>query len=126
MSVHCCLVVICWERADLLALVGDVYCIFVTFPCGIQDLSFSIQGQVWYLCRFLIFAIFVTFNDNWPFDPSPGGRAKKCAVARPIHVSNSYTKFDWILSNGLGDSDAGNHNIPQHIFKKRGKKHGDN
>ena len=29
------LVVTCWERADLLALVGDVYCIFDTFPCGI-------------------------------------------------------------------------------------------
>ena len=40
--VHCCLVVTCWERADLLALVGDIYCIFVTFPCGIL-------GQVWYL-----------------------------------------------------------------------------
>ena len=34
-SVHYCLVATCWERADLLALVGDVYCIFVTFPCGI-------------------------------------------------------------------------------------------
>ena len=34
--------VTCWERSDLLALVGDVYCIFVTFPCGIV-------GQVWYL-----------------------------------------------------------------------------
>ena len=32
----------CWERADLLALAGDVYCIFVTFP-------FGILGQVWYL-----------------------------------------------------------------------------
>ena len=42
MSVHCCLVVTCWERADLLALVGDLYCIFVTFPCGIL-------GQVCYL-----------------------------------------------------------------------------
>ena len=30
MSVHCCLVGTCWEMADLLALVGDVYCIFVT------------------------------------------------------------------------------------------------
>ena len=40
-SVHCCLVVTCWERADLLALVGDVNCIFVTFLCGIL-------GQVWY------------------------------------------------------------------------------
>ena len=40
-SVHCCLVVTCWERADL-ALVCDVYCGFVTFPCGIL-------GQVCYL-----------------------------------------------------------------------------
>ena len=29
-SVHCCFVVTCWERANLLAL-G-----FVTFPCGIR------------------------------------------------------------------------------------------
>ena len=27
---------------------------------------------------------------------------KKCVVARPIHVSNSHTKFGWISSNGLG------------------------
>ena len=40
-SVHCCLVVTCRERADLLALVGDVYCTFVTFPYGIL-------GQMWY------------------------------------------------------------------------------
>ena len=41
-SVHCCLVVTCCERADLLDPVGDVYCIFVTFPCGVL-------GQMWYL-----------------------------------------------------------------------------
>ena len=41
-SVHCYLGVTCSERADILALVGDFYCIFVTFPCGIL-------GQVWYL-----------------------------------------------------------------------------
>ena len=41
-SVHCCLVVTCWERAALLALVCDFYCDFVTFP-------FGILGQVWYL-----------------------------------------------------------------------------
>ena len=34
--------VTCWERADLLALVCDVYCDFVTFP-------FGIMGKVWYL-----------------------------------------------------------------------------
>ena len=33
--------VTCWERAELFTLVGDVYCIFVAFPCGIL-------GQVWY------------------------------------------------------------------------------
>ena len=41
-SVHCCFVVTCWERADLLDLVDYTYCIFVTSPCGIL-------GQVWYL-----------------------------------------------------------------------------
>ena len=30
-SAHCCLVVTRWERAILLARVGDVYCIFATF-----------------------------------------------------------------------------------------------
>ena len=28
-SVHCCIVVTCWERADLLALVGDVFFAFL-------------------------------------------------------------------------------------------------
>ena len=41
-SVHCWFLVTCWERDDLLALVGDVNCFYVTFPCGIL-------GQVWYL-----------------------------------------------------------------------------
>ena len=35
----------------------------------------------------------------------PRGRGQKSAVARPIHVSNTHTKFGWISSNGLeGDS----------------------
>ena len=34
-SVYCCLVVTCMERADFLTLVGDAYCIIVTFLCGI-------------------------------------------------------------------------------------------
>ena len=46
------------ETFDLLALVGDVYCIFVTFSC-------SIPGQVWNLivsfpdlCRLFYFKKF--------------------------------------------------------------------
>ena len=30
-SAHCCLVVTCGERADLLALVDDVYCIIMCY-----------------------------------------------------------------------------------------------
>ena len=41
-SVYCCLMVTCRERADLSALVCDVYCDFVTFP-------FGFLGQVRYL-----------------------------------------------------------------------------
>ena len=33
-SVHCCLVVTCCEKADLLALISDVYLCFVAFSCG--------------------------------------------------------------------------------------------
>ena len=39
-SVHCCLVVTYWERADLLFEMFN--CVFVTLPCGIL-------GQMWYL-----------------------------------------------------------------------------
>ena len=60
-SVHCCLVVTCWESADLLALVGDVYCIFVTLPCGI----------LWYLivsfpdlCRLSFLTHYITVLSN--------------------------------------------------------------
>ena len=41
-SVYMCLVVTCWERADLLALVCGVYLWVCHFPIGIL-------GQVWYL-----------------------------------------------------------------------------
>ena len=34
--------------------------------------------------------------------PPQGAGPKKCAVARPIHVSKPHTKFGWISSNGLG------------------------
>ena len=68
-SVHCCLKVTCWERPDLLALVGDVYCIFVTFPCGIL-------GQVWYLivsfpdlCRLSYFYIKLELSENLTLAP---------------------------------------------------------
>ena len=43
LSVHCSLVVICWESIGLFALFCLVFsCGFVTFPCGVL-------GQVWHL-----------------------------------------------------------------------------
>ena len=41
--------------------------------------------------------------DLWTPPRAPGGKAKfLIAVATPIHVSNSHTKFGWIPPNGLG------------------------
>ena len=43
LSVHCNLVVTCWEGANLSALLYVMFaCVFVTFKCGVL-------GQVWYL-----------------------------------------------------------------------------
>ena len=55
-SIHCCIAFTCWERTDLLALLGDVYCIFAPFQSGIL-------GQVWCLfVSFLIYAVLFTFK----------------------------------------------------------------
>ena len=43
LSVHCSLVVTCWERANLLAL------LYVTFSCGFGTFPCGVLGQVWYL-----------------------------------------------------------------------------
>ena len=43
LSVPCSLVITCWERANLLALLCVVFsCVFVTFPYRVPD-------QLWYL-----------------------------------------------------------------------------
>ena len=43
MSVHCSLVVTCWERADLLAL------LYVMFYCAVFTFPYGVLGQVWCL-----------------------------------------------------------------------------
>ena len=56
--------------------------------------------------------------------PPQGAGPKKSADARPIHVSNSHTKFVWISSNGLGGDSMtdgqGDCNILIAFLKKRG------
>ena len=56
MSVHCYLVITCWERADLLALVCVVLLCFCHFPHVVSCVR---CGTCLY--RFLIFATFFTF-----------------------------------------------------------------
>ena len=57
LSVHCNLVVTCWEMADLLALLHVMfYCVFVTFPCGVLD-------QVWYLIVSIPDRCLLTYTD---------------------------------------------------------------
>ena len=61
-SVHCCLVVTCWDRLTSWLLFVMFNCVFVTFLCGIL-------GQVWYiivsildLCRLSSFNLNVSSN----------------------------------------------------------------
>ena len=70
------------------------------------------RGAVgWLQCVIVIFPdhthlLLMLFN---LLTPSHGHRGQdlKCAVARPIPVSNSNTKFCWISSNGLGEDSDG-------------------
>ena len=62
LSVHCSLVVTCWERANLLALFCVMFsCVSAAFPRGVL-------GQMWYLivsipdiCLLSYFAFILTF-----------------------------------------------------------------
>ena len=61
--VPCSLVVTCWERADILALLYVMFsCVFVTFPYGVL-------GLVWYLIVMIpglcLFPYFLKFKFYW-------------------------------------------------------------
>ena len=65
-SVHCCLVVTCWEWADLLALVCDVICGCVTFPCGILGQVRYLMVSILDLYRLSYFVIFLGRGSGVP------------------------------------------------------------
>ena len=72
---------------------------FVSFICektykvGFKNFEIDFVIEIlWYLMIFELLAP----------PQGPRGGAKKCAAVRPIHVSNSHTKFGWISSNDLG------------------------
>ena len=81
------------DPGDRMKIPSDTFCIDLSFVrthakfgIKISEIDFVIEIK-----RYLNF---------WPFPRAPGGG--KNAVARPIYVSNSHTKFGWISSNGLG------------------------
>ena len=50
----------------------------------------------------------------------PGNRGQmKYAVARPIYVSSSHTKFGWISSNGLGKDSVVDRRTDKKLDKPR-------
>ena len=63
-SVHCYLVVTCWERADILALVCDVLLCFVTFPCGILSQVWNLIVLISDLCQLSYFPKFLWGHKN--------------------------------------------------------------
>ena len=58
LSVHCSLVVTCWERADILAVLCVMsYCVIVTFPCGVL-------GKVWCFIVSITVHCFLPYFEN--------------------------------------------------------------
>ena len=58
LSIHCSLVVTCWERAGLLALLYVIFsCVVVTLPCGVL-------GQVWYLIVLIPDLCLLTYSNS--------------------------------------------------------------
>ena len=71
----------------------------------------QIKNPVWYVLylsfvrthtKFGIKIFEIDFVIKWYLTFWPLWRGKRIALARPIHVSNSHSKFGWISSNGLG------------------------
>ena len=72
LSVHCNLVVTCWKRTGVLALLYVMFsCVFVTFPCGIL-------GQVLYLIVSIPDLCLLSYFDVVPCRKLPNILVAKC------------------------------------------------
>ena len=108
-SVHCCLVVTWRDRANLLALVCDVYCNFVTFP-------FGFLGKVWYLIVLIPDPCYLSSFVNGIFVNIHGNMHNPVSmIILPLNVSktfitssncflcqnNHFMRIQKVLSNGV-------------------------
>ena len=67
-SIHCCIVFTCWERTDLLALLGDGYCFFCYFPIWYPGSGVVLDFIVfWSMPSFLLLNYLLTeyYIRNW-------------------------------------------------------------
>ena len=92
--VQCCLVVTWRERADLLDLVCDAYCAYVTF-------LFGIVGQMWYLIVLIPDHCCLSYLHFWFWVP-PFSRkyVTSCGALRKVAIINALL-CSWSLMLGL-------------------------
>ena len=89
-SAHCSLVVICWERADLLALVCDVLLGFCHFPIGILI-------QVWCLIVSIPdLATFLTSNNQ------ENAILRKNDYISTFTEKGRYTRVHVVINSSMG------------------------
>ena len=89
LSVHCSLVVTCWKRADLLALLSVmVYCVFVTFPYGILCQVWCLIVSVPDLGLLSYFACNIKIKTLCLWVPS----CKETSMAKPHFKNHRVTK----------------------------------
>ena len=104
LSVHCSLVVTCWERADLLALMFvTFYCVFVVFPCGIFGRVWCLIVSIPDLCL-LCYFVHVTkqstlFNSNFIL----------CYTKHVKHEAPVHTNTDILFVMYLKSTDDAKH-----------------
>ena len=64
----CCLVIACWERADVFALFFVMlFCVFVTFPYGIAGQVCYLIVSIHDLCLLLYFKVTSQSDPSFPF-----------------------------------------------------------
>ena len=87
-SVHCCLVVTCWERADLLmALVGDIYCILL-----LSNVVSWVRCDT-LLYSFLIFPSFLTLQRHHVVTNVKWNKTRITAYGKCEIAKRRYRKF---------------------------------
>ena len=102
-SVHCCLAFTCWERADLLAFVCDVTCVFVTFPCGILGQLLNLIVSIPDLCQLSYFYYFCEQQRRSSTDSSAQSDRRPNNAREPLYSKGAVITW-WLQSTSAQNS----------------------